>query len=82
MTGEKRFRPKRRAKITRFIRQTGACQPGRRSVPAGVASPRPREVGGACRIQVLARARTQETVGGSNGAARSEFRRNRLPGRR
>ncbi len=42
---------------------------------ADVASPRPREVGGACRIQVLAIARTQETVGGPNGATRSEFRR-------
>ena len=44
-------------------------------VAADVASPRPREVGGACRIQVLATARTQETVGGPNGAKRSEFRR-------
>ena len=44
-----------------------------------MASPRPREVGGACRIQVLAIARTQETVGGPNEAARSEFRRDRLP---
>ena len=35
--------------------------------------------GGACRIQVLARARTQETVGGPNEAARSEFRRDGLP---
>ena len=42
---------------------------------ADVAGPRPREVGGACRIQVLAAARTQETVGGPNGAKRSEFRR-------
>ena len=40
-----------------------------------MATPRPREVGGACRIQVLAAARTQETVGGPNGAKRSEFRR-------
>ena len=46
---------------------------------ADVAGPRPREVGGACRRQVLAGARTQETVGGPNGAQRSEFRRNRLP---
>ena len=38
-----------------------------------VASPRPREVGGACRIQVLASARTPETVGGPNAAKRSEF---------
>ena len=45
------------------------------AVTADVASPRPREVGGACRIQVLAAARTQETVGGPNGATRSEFRR-------
>ena len=42
---------------------------------ADVANPRPREVGGACRRQVLAGARTQETVGGPNGAHRSEFRR-------
>ena len=49
--------------------------PDRRAAVADVASPRPREVGGACRIQVLASARTQETVGGSNGAKRSEFRR-------
>ena len=47
----------------------------RRAAAADVASPRPREVGGACRIQVLATARTQETVGGPNGAKRSEFRR-------
>ena len=47
----------------------------RRAAAADVASPRPREVGGACRIQVLAAARTQETVGGPNGATRSEFRR-------
>ena len=40
-----------------------------------MAGPRPREVGGACRRQVLAGARTQETVGGPNGAQRSEFRR-------
>ena len=84
--GEKMCRPKRRAKITKLIfhwviKQMGECQQGRRSVPADVASPRPREVGGACRIQVLAGARTRETVGGSNEAARSEFRRNWLPGR-
>ena len=36
-------------------------------------------MGGACRIQVLAIARTQETVGGPNEAARSEFRRDGLP---
>ncbi len=46
---------------------------------ADVANPRPREVGGACRRQVLARARTQETVGGPNGAQRSEFRRTAPP---
>ena len=46
---------------------------------ADVASPRPREVGGACRRQVLAGARTQETVGGPNGAQRSEFRRTASP---
>ena len=49
--------------------------PDRRPAAADVAGPRPREVGGACRIQVLAAARTQETVGGPNGAKRSEFRR-------
>ena len=49
--------------------------PDRRRAAADVATPRPREVGGACRIQVLAAARTQETVGGPNGAKRSEFRR-------
>lgn len=47
----------------------------RRSATADVANPRPREVGGACRIQVLATVRTQETAGGPNGATRSEFRR-------
>ena len=46
---------------------------------ADVANPRPREVGGACRRQVLAGARTQETVGGPNGAQRSEFRRTASP---
>ena len=49
--------------------------PDRRVAAADVATPRPREVGGACRIQVLAAARTQETVGGPNGAKRREFRR-------
>ena len=48
---------------------------GRWRGTADVANPRPREVGGACRRQVLAGARTQETVGGPNGAQRSEFRR-------
>ena len=47
--------------------------PDSRRAAADVATPRPREVGG--RIQVLAAARTQETVGGPNGAKRSEFRR-------
>ena len=47
----------------------------RRSATADVNNPRPREVGGAYRIQVLAAVRTQETVGGSNGATRSKFRR-------
>ena len=42
--------------------------PDRRPAAADVATPRPREVGGACRIQVLAAAGTQETVGGPNGA--------------
>ena len=42
---------------------------------ADVANPRPREVGGACGRLVLAGARTRETVGGPNGAQRSEFRR-------
>ena len=51
----------------------------RRRAAADVATPRPREVGGACRIQVLAAARTQETVGGPNGAKRSEFRRSCPP---
>ena len=46
---------------------------------ADVAGPRPREVGGACRRQVLAGARTQETVGGPNGAQRSELRRTASP---
>ena len=36
-------------------------------------------MGGACRIQVLAIARTQDTVGGPNKAARSEFRSDGLP---
>ena len=49
--------------------------PDRRPAAADVATPQPREVGGACRIQVLAAAGTQETVGGQNGAKRREFRR-------
>ena len=52
---------------------------GRWRGTADVANPRPREVGGACRRQVLAGARTQETVGGPNGAQRSEFRRTAPP---
>ena len=52
---------------------------GRWCGTADVANPRPREVGGACRRQVLAGARTQETVGGPNGAQRSEFRRTAPP---
>ena len=51
----------------------------RRCGTADVAGPRPREVGGACRRQVLAGARTQETVGGPNGAQRSELRRTAPP---
>ena len=51
----------------------------RQSATAEVATPRPREVGGVCRIQALAAARTQEMVEGPNGATRSEFRRDRLP---
>ena len=53
--------------------------PDRRRAAADVATPRPRKVGGACRIQVLAAARTQETVGGPNGAKRREFRRSCPP---
>lgn len=34
--------------------------------------PRPREVGGDCRIKVLAIARTQEAVGGPNEATRRD----------
>ncbi len=49
--------------------------PDGRAAVTDVATPRPREVGCACRIQVLAAARTQETVGGPNGAKRREFRR-------
>ena len=58
---------------------TKYVEPDRRSATADVATPRPREVGGACRIQVLAAARTQETVGGPNEAMRSEFRCEGLP---
>ena len=51
----------------------------RRSATADVTNPRPRDVGGTCRIQVLAAVRTQETAEGSNEAARSEFSRDGLP---
>ena len=51
----------------------------RRPATAEVANPRPQEVGGTCRIPVLAAVRTLETVGGPNGATRSEFRRDGLP---
>ncbi len=67
MTGQKGLICTRRLKYPFYIDS--------QAVTADVASPRPREVGGACRIQVLAAARTQETVGGPNGATRSEFRR-------
>ena len=60
---------------TRFAFSRVAEVAERTGSTADVAGPRPREVGGACRIQVLAAARTQETVGGPNGAKRSEFRR-------
>ena len=56
-----------------------AMSSGRWCGTADVANPRPREVGGACRRQVLAGARTQETVGGPNGAQRSELRRTAPP---
>ena len=63
----------------RNIKDDDAETPDRRVAAADVATPRPREVGGACRTQVLAAARTQETVGGPNGAKRSEFRRCCMP---
>ena len=61
------------------IKDNDGEAPDRWRAAADVATPRPREVGGACRIQVLAAARTQETVGGPNGAKRSEFRRRYPP---
>ena len=63
----------------RNIKEDDGEAPDRRLAAADVATPRPREVGGACRIQVLATARTQETVGGPNGAKQSEFRRSCTP---
>ena len=63
----------------RNIKDNDSETPDRRRAAADVATPRPRKVGGACRIQVLATARTQETVGGPNGAKRSEFRRRYSP---
>ena len=67
------------ADVVSSVTHRSGGQPDRQAAAADVAGPRPREVGGACRIQVLATARTQETVGGPNGATRSEFRRDRLP---
>ena len=63
------------ADVVSSVTHRSGGQPDRQAAAADVAGPRPREVGGACRIQVLATARTQETVGGPNGATRSEFRR-------
>ena len=63
----------------RNIKDNDSETPDRRRAAADVATPRPREVGGACRIQVLAAARTQEAVGGPNGAKRREFRRSCPP---
>ena len=70
-----RGRPITKLFITPQKKDNDSEAPDRRPAAADVATPRPREVGGACRIQVLAAARTQETVGGPNGAKRSEFRR-------
>ena len=70
-----RGRPITKLFITPQKKDNDSETPDRRVAAADVATPRPREVGGACRIQVLATARTQETVGGPNGAKRSEFRR-------
>ena len=74
-----RGRPITKLFITPQKKDNDGEAPDRRPAAADVATPRPREVGGACRIQVLATARTQETVGGSNGAKRSEFRRRYPP---
>ena len=72
-----RGRPITKLFITPQKKNNDGGAPDRRRAASDVATPRPREVGGACRIQVLAAARTQETVGGPNGATRSEFRRDR-----
>jgi len=74
-----RGRPITKLFITPQKKDNDSETPDRRRAAADVATPRPREVGGACRIQVLATARTQETVGGPNGAKRSEFRRRYPP---
>ena len=74
-----RGRPITKLFITPQKKDNDSETPDRRRAAADVATPRPREVGGACRIQVLATARTQETVGGPNGAKRSEFRRRYSP---
>ena len=74
-----RGRPITKLFITQQKKDNDGEAPDRRRAAADVATPRPRKVGGACRIQVLAAARTQETVGGSNGAKRSEFRRRYPP---
>ena len=70
-----RGRPITKLFITPQKKDNDGETPDRRVAAADVATPRPREVGGACRIQVLAAASKQETVGGPNGAKRSEFRR-------
>ena len=74
-----RGRPITKLFITPQKKDNDSETPDRRVAAADVATPRPRKVGGACRIQVLATARTQETVGGPNGAKRSEFRRRYPP---
>ena len=74
-----RGRPITKLFITPQKKDNDSETPDRRRAAADVATPRPREAGGACRIQVLATARTQETVGGPNGAKRSEFRRRYPP---
>ena len=74
-----RGRPITKLFITPQKKDNDGETPDRRPAAADVATPRPREVGGACRIQVLAAARTQQTVGGPNAAKRSEFRRSCPP---
>ena len=74
-----RGRPITKLFNTPLKKDDDAETPIRRPAAADVATPRPREVGGAWRIQVLAAARTQETVGGPNGAKRREFRRSCPP---